>query len=312
MSSLHVAVAVIQDSSDRVLLSRRADHAHQGGLWEFPGGKLDPGESLAQALKREAWEELGIDVHSHLPLIRIKHRYTDRLVLLDVHRVTAFSGVPEGREGQPLEWVAPESMGDYPMPAADRPIVSALRLPDSYLITSPDFRTKDEFVQRFRKKLAQGQRLIQFRAPDMDPYAFRKLADELVGLCGTTDTQLLLNSTPELAVACGADGVHLSSFHLMSLTKRPLSDDQWVAASCHNATELQQAQRIGVDFAVLSPVLATASHPGAEPLGWQHFQAMVEQVNMPVYALGGMLPSMIGQARDYGGQGIAAIRGLWQ
>ena len=140
---MHVAVAVIQDSSGRILLSRRADHAHQGGLWEFPGGKLDPGETLAQALKREIREELGIEVQSHSPLIRINHRYPDRSVLLDVHRVTAYSGVPEGREGQPLVWVAPESMRDYPMPAADRPIVTALRLPDSYLITGQDFTNKE-------------------------------------------------------------------------------------------------------------------------------------------------------------------------
>ena len=309
---MHVAVAVIEDDCGQILLSRRADHSHQGGLWEFPGGKVDPGETLEQAIKREVWEELGIHVRSHSPLIRINHRYPDRTVMLDVHRITAFSGVPKGIEGQPLVWVTPEVMQDYPMPAADRPIVSALRLPDCYLITGPDLNDKEKFVRRFREKLSEGQRLIQFRAPGMESRAFRQLAEELVALCRPESTRLLLNSTPELASACGADGVHLTSRRLMSLDKRPLPAGQWVAASCHNATELQHAERVGVDFAVLSPVLATESHPEALPLGWQRFQALVDKVNIPVYALGGMLPWMVGQARDCGGQGIAAVRGLWQ
>lgn len=309
---MHVAVAVIEDSCGRILLSRRPDHAHQGGLWEFPGGKLDPGETLAQALRREAREELGIEVQSHSPLIRINHRYPDRSVLLDVHRVSAYNGIPEGREGQPLVWVAPASMRDYRMPAADRPIIAALQLPDSYMITGPDYHKRDSFMQRFREKLAEGQRLIQFRAPDMEPLSFRRLAAELADLCRAEDARLLLNSTPELADACAADGVHLTSRQLMSLDKRPLPVERWVAASCHNATELRQAERIGVDFAVLSPVLATASHPEAEPLGWQRFQALVERANIPVYALGGMSARMVGQALNCGGQGIAAIRGLWE
>ncbi|MCB1867384.1 MAG: Nudix family hydrolase [Gammaproteobacteria bacterium] len=312
MRSVHVAVAVIQDENGRILLSRRADHAHQGGLWEFPGGKLDPQETLQHALKREIREELGIDVHAYSPLIRINHSYPDRRVLLDVHRVTAFSGVPSGREGQPLVWVDPESMHAYPMPAADLPIVTALRLPDSYLITGRDFSDKQAFVERFRERLAEGLRLIQFRAPGMEPHAFLKMAEELVDLCRAEGARLLLNATPELTTVCGADGVHLTSRRLMSLDRRPLSAGQWVAASCHNLIELRHAQEIGVDFAVLSPVLATASHPEAEPLGWQRFMDLVEQVNIPVYALGGLLPQMIGQAREYGGQGIAAIHGLWR
>ena len=308
---MHVAVAVIQDSSGRVLLSRRPDHAHQGGLWEFPGGKLDPGETLAQALRRELREELGIEVHSHAPLIRVTHRYPDRSVLLNVHRISVYRGTPVGREGQPLAWAEPASMRAYPMPAADLPIITALRLPDSYMITGPDHHNRDAFIQRFREKLAEGRRLIQFRAPDLEPRAFRQLAETLADLCRAEDAQLLLNATPELADACAADGLHLTSRQLMSLDRRPLPAERWVAASCHNAAELKQAERIGVDFAVLSPVLATASHPAAEPLGWQRFQTLVDRVNIPVYALGGMSANMVGQARDCGGQGIAAIRGLW-
>jgi len=215
-------------------------------------------------------------------------------------------------ERQPLAWVCAESMQDYQMPAADRPIVCALRLPESYLITGDNFNTKDDFVRHFRKKLEEGQRLIQFRAPGLEPGAFRRLAQDLVALCRDASAKLLLNSTPEMVVACRADGVHLNSRRLLSLNSRPLAADQWVAASCHNAEELSHAEKIGVDFVVLSPVLATLSHPEQQPLGWQGFQELVERVNIPVYALGGMSPNMIDKARHCGGQGIAAIRSLWE
>ena len=102
MSTVHVAVAVIQDALGRVLLSRRPEQVHQGGLWEFPGGKLEQGESLSHALRREILEELGLQVMDHQPLIAITHHYPDRSVLLDVHRVTEYLGEPHGLEDQPL------------------------------------------------------------------------------------------------------------------------------------------------------------------------------------------------------------------
>ena len=108
---VHVAAAALVDDDGRVLLARRADEAHQGGLWEFPGGKLERDESIDDGLRRELHEELGIDIVSHRPLIRVRHDYDDRSVLLDVHRVDAGRGEPHGREGQPLAWVAVDELG---------------------------------------------------------------------------------------------------------------------------------------------------------------------------------------------------------
>ena len=102
MNHIHVAAAAIHDQNGHVLLSRRAPDSHQGGLWEFPGGKLEPGESVASALRRELQEELDIQVSEHHPLIRVRHDYADRRVLLDVHKVTAWQGQPRGVENQPL------------------------------------------------------------------------------------------------------------------------------------------------------------------------------------------------------------------
>lgn len=127
MASVHVAVGVILGSDRRVLLARRAGDAHQGGLWEFPGGKVEAGESVQQALARELAEELGITVTASEPLLKISHDYGDKAVILDVHVVMAFTGEPRGLEQQPLAWVTAGALTDYPLPAANVPIVAAVR-----------------------------------------------------------------------------------------------------------------------------------------------------------------------------------------
>ena len=116
-------------------MTRRADDAHQGGLWEFPGGKVEAGEAVSVALERELAEELGIRVRVARPLVRVRHDYGDRRVLLDVWRVDAWEGDPHGQEDQALKWLPPGGLRDLPMPAADVPVVTAVDLPDAYLIT---------------------------------------------------------------------------------------------------------------------------------------------------------------------------------
>jgi len=312
MKPVHVAVAVIQDEQGRVLLSRRPEHAHQGGLWEFPGGKVEPGEGLSAALKREITEELGLDISAHSPLIRLTHHYPDKSVLLDVHRVTAFTGAPRGLEGQPLAWVGLDEIDAYPLPAADRPIVNALRLPSRYLITGPDPSDHTAFLHRLTLVLEQGLRLVQLRAPGLSETAYGELAAAALEICSRwRGVKLLLNAEPKLVQALGGDGLHLNSKRLMSLDVRPLPERFWVGASCHSLEELKRAESLGLDYALLSPVCRTQSHPDAHPLGWQRFRQLVEQVALPVYALGGMDAGMIPYAQEQGAQGIAAIGAFW-
>ncbi|MFK8042219.1 8-oxo-dGTP diphosphatase MutT [Congregibacter sp.] len=123
---VHVAVAVILGDHEQVLLTQRHANSHQGGLWEFPGGKLEPGESLSSALIRELREELGIEVSAHYALLQIEHDYGDKRVLLDVHCVTEFDGEPSPCEGQPMRWVDVTELGDYAFPQANEPILRAL------------------------------------------------------------------------------------------------------------------------------------------------------------------------------------------
>ncbi len=124
---LHVVVGIVVDAQGRILITRRADHAHQGGLWEFPGGKLEAGEPAQAGLIRELREELGIRVRAAQPLMTIRHSYPDKAVLLDVWRIEDYTGDPRGLEGQPMRWVAPGELSDWNFPAADEPIIDALR-----------------------------------------------------------------------------------------------------------------------------------------------------------------------------------------
>lgn len=312
---VHVAAAVIRRADGAVLIARRPQHVHQGGLWEFPGGKLESGESTEQALRRELDEELGIGVvegsgRNH-PLIQIYHDYGDKQVLLDVWQVADFRGEPRGREGQPLVWVAPDELPRYPFPAANLPIILAARLPHRYLITG-DFASFADFEARLLRALGQGIRLVQLRAKSLSRNEYRDLARVALAHCRRHGAHLLLNSDPDMVSEVGADGLHLSSGALMELEARPIPRGLWLAASCHGPEELAQAQRIGVDFALLSPVCATASHPETAPLGWDAFAAFCRNLKLPVFALGGLGEQDLDLAWRHGGQGVAAIRAWWE
>jgi len=308
---VHVAAAVITNERGQVLITRRHDGAHQGGLWEFPGGKVGPGEDVRAALARELDEELGLQVRSARPLIRVFHDYPDRRVLLDVWRVERWAGEAHPREGQGLAWVAPARLAERDFPPADTPIVSAARLPPLYLIAPEPGADQEAFLARLGDRLARGVRLVQLRAKALEPDRYLDLARRAAALCEAHGAALLLNADPVLAGAAGAHGLHLTTRRLMALEARPLPPPAWVAASCHDARELAHAVRIGADFAVLSPVRVTPSHPGAAPLGWTAFRELVDRVPLPVYALGGMGPADVADAWRHGAQGIAAVRGLW-
>lgn len=124
---LHVAVGVIQDERGRVLVALRHSSQHQGGLWEFPGGKLELGESAEAALTRELSEELGIDVLRAEPFLQLTHAYSDRSVLLDCWLVLDYRGEPQGRESQPLAWRAVSELVADDFPTGNKPIIDKLK-----------------------------------------------------------------------------------------------------------------------------------------------------------------------------------------
>ncbi|UZJ46071.1 Nudix family hydrolase [Marinimicrobium sp. C6131] len=306
---VRVAVGVIQDPEGRILIARRPDHVHQGGLWEFPGGKVDEGESLRDALVRELEEELSIQVRASEPLIDIRHDYPDKSVLLQVCRVTAFEGEPRGNEGQPVRWVAPGELPEYRFPEANRPILHAIRLPQQILITGPA-ESDTHWWQRLERAVVSGQSWVHLRAPELTADEYRARALQARTLCNRFGATLIAHG-PEDRCLAELAGWHMDTGALWRCARRPPGLSGWWGASCHTPEELAKAVRLGVDYLFLSPVQPTGSHPGVTSLGWERFAQWVAGVPSPVYALGGVGPEALPQAKAAGAQGIAGIRYAW-
>lgn len=301
---LHVAVGVVRDGDGQILLTQRAKHAHQGGLWEFPGGKREAGETIYDALRRELREEVGIEVQAAKPLIKINHHYPDLQVLLDVWQVRHFSGVVSACEGQAMRWVEPQQLHELSFPAANRPIIAAAQLPDRYAIL--EGHSTEEVLQNFNKIIEHNVSLLQLRIKSLAVTEIPAVYQSVYAQCQLRNIQLLINSDLPLAGSVAADGLHLSSRALMAAKTRP-SDQAWVAASCHNLDELKHAQNIGLDFVVLAPIFPTNTHPQAHALGMEKLSQLIEQTNMPVFALGGLSLHDIESVIYAGGQGVAGI-----
>ena len=303
---IEVAAGILADVQGKVLLMQRLPGKHLAGLWEFPGGKIEPGETVEQALTRELDEELGVEVLAAEPLIALPWRYPEKSVRLHAWRVTAWRGEPRAREGHPLRWTALRDMDVAHMPPADAPIVTALRLPPYYAISARDGRLPGS-VCPGDADAAQPDPLLQLRMPEAGRDEVRCAAQRVLAADPSLCDRLLINHDVGLARELGV-GVHLKAAQLRELLGRPLARDAWVAASCHDGEELELAARLGLDFATLSPVCATVSHPDAVPLGWERFARLVADARLPVYALGGVGPDDLDHALAAGAQGIAGIR----
>ncbi|MGE5168145.1 MAG: Nudix family hydrolase [Deltaproteobacteria bacterium] len=307
---VHVVAGIVRDEQGRVLLAQRPPGKHLAGRWEFPGGKCEAGEAPEHALRRELAEEIGIDTGAVEPLIAVPWHYPEKSVLLDVYAVRDWRGEAHGREGQAVRWVGIEAMHALPMPPADKPVVTALRLPPHYPITPEPDADEAAFVRGVGQLLKAGETCIQLRCKTASPARLRVLAQAVRDLAVQASAQVLVNEDIELALELGC-GVHLPAKQLMRLASRPLPPERWLAASCHDARELAHAASIGVDFAVLGPVLPTPSHPHARALGWNRFAELVAQAPLPVYALGGVGSHDLAHAKGAGAQGVAGISGFW-
>ena len=302
---------VITDARGRVLLARRTQGRDLAGLWEFPGGKVDPGETPEQALARELHEELGIDAEIGDALIRVPQQMPHKRIVLDVRRVPMHRGKARGLDGQALAWVPIDKLARYAMPPADRPVVAALLQPDRYLVTPSPYNVSDDaWLAALDVALKGGVFRVLLRAPDVSAGRWRTLVAEAVTRCHAHRAEVLVSGDEALADAHGI-GLHLPAAQLMKRLKRGIADALPLAASCHGSEELRHAERLGCDFVVLGAVRQTASHPGQAGIGWEAFARLRENVSLPIYAIGGMATTDIAEARRHGAQGIAAIRGLW-
>jgi len=318
-SMIRVAVGILQREDGRKLLMRRLPGTFREGQWEFPGGKIETGENSFRALARELNEELGIEVHEARPRITLRHAYAEKTVFLEVWQVTRFSGQPRNIEGHELCWVEPAELRSIAMLDADRPIVTSLELPVTYVITPSPTAQDENAMARWLNQLEQtldlGVSLLQLRCPGWSVSGFDRLAKAVAGRCEVFGTRLLLNGAPErvlpLCEQLGAAGYHVPARYLEQLNELQKPAGLLVGASCHSATELAAAERADADFCVLGPVLPTASHTGRTLLGWHGFARLTEKTAVPVFALGGLVHDDLETAWRHGAQGVAGISGFW-
>jgi len=336
---IHVAVGVIFDCAaaeqGKILIAKRAEHQHQGGLWEFPGGKVEPGESVQVALQRELEEELGLQssIENMQPLITIPFHYPDKSVLLDVWKVYAAElelnqqtiateeqaagiegqsvgkkGQSVGKEGQPLVWIEQHELPNYEFPAANKAILDALSLPAQIAITQDSSNPEVILAQAAKTLKNYPQTWIQLRAPSLDQMQYTQLGMRLYGICHEAGSKLIWNCPLAWYQIAFADGLHLSgqNFVLANITERPIPAKQWFSLACHNLAELESAQNIA-DYVLVSPVKETQTHPQANPLTWAGFKVITRQARIPCYALGGLQLSDREETVLSGGQGVAGI-----
>jgi 8-oxo-dGTP diphosphatase len=307
---VEVVAGVVEREDGKFLLTRRPEGKAYAGYWEFPGGKIEAGETPSMALSRELHEELGIEPEETYPWITRAYNYSHAHVRLNFIRVTSWKGVPAAREGQMLSWEEPGKPTVEPMLPANAPILKALELPLVYAITNAGEMGINAAIEQLQMALNNGLRLLQIREKNV---ALPELADftkHAIALARKVGARVLINGDDELAQRTGADGIHLNAARLAAAKTRPAS--AWCGASCHNQAELAKATALGVDFVALGPIKPTPSHAGVTPLAWDGLRRLTRGYPLPIFALGGLTHSDLQRARDCGAHGIAMIRGAWR
>lgn len=305
---IQVAAAVLlrQDGKE-YLLARRPQGKVYAGYWEFPGGKVEDGESVRQALFRELHEELGITATAATPWLTRQFTYPHATVNIHFWRVTAWEGEIKALEHDAIEWMKPGGKKTVePMLPANAPILKALALPTVMAITNMSENGEDCELTRLQDAIGSGLRLFQLRDKNLPPIErawFAQAAWEMVRHSGAL---LLINDDEGLVRSVHASGLHLTAKKLHRCWSRP--EFQWVGASCHDEAELERAIKLELDYALLGPVLPTLTHPGIPSLGWERFTELANGSPIPIFALGGLCRDQLAEAQGYGAHGIALMR----
>jgi 8-oxo-dGTP diphosphatase len=298
-----VAAAVIERPDGTFLLAQRPQGKLYPGYWEFPGGKIEPDEDARAALVRELREELGIETREATPWITRVYTYTHATVRLHFFRVCAWDGEPQPLEDQAIAWQRVESPDVSPMLPANAPVLAALALPAIMVVSDARELGIDDWIQALAGRALEEKLLVQIREKDAGPQRVQHLLSRALARAEPFGSRFVVNSDCGTFPQCS--GIHLTSRALMQASERP--EASLVGASCHDERELAQAEKLGVDYAVVGPVKSTPSHAGVAPLGWQRFARLAHGRPMPIYAIGGLTRADLPEARRHGAHGLALM-----
>ncbi|WP_305269077.1 NUDIX domain-containing protein [Moraxella sp. ZY210820] len=296
---IHVAIAILNQQG-KTLIAWRDEHLHQGGQYEFAGGKVEQGETPMQACRREVLEEVGIDIEHWCYFDEIVHQYDDRTVHLHVFQAS----VPFDLNHQIVprwQWVYRDELANFQFPSANQSIIQRLMW-RPYIKISADFadieqlNTRTQFYWRCFEQLNVTQAVEQLNiVAQQNP--------QLLAQC-------IINQT--IYQQCSIDvqkmikAIHLTEQQLLAQTQ--LDDDKSYIASCHSLASLKWAEQIGCDAVFYSPVQKTTTHPDVKPLGWEIFEQSANNSLCMIFALGGLQPNDLSRVRECGGFGVAGIR----
>ena len=304
MNTIKAVVGVLRNNKEQLLIAKRQDHQFMGGFWELPGGKVECGESEKQTIIRELTEELGIKVDKLTLHQTMQHQYSDRVVNLSIYNINKYQHSPIGVEGQQISWASIDELKNYKLLPTMKAFIDSITLPNKYWITPSSNHQSDEWMAKFDEKMTQDIELIQLRSKvDLDV----DFISELHNKCKQNNVNLLLNIPGKTFDETYCDGWHITTGEMLKLNKRPCGENKLLGASTHDLNEALKAQEMGADFVVISPVQATQTHPDTIPLGWDAAKEVVDQLNIPVYFLGGMGLEDLDKTLELGAQGIAGV-----
>lgn len=292
---IEVAAAVIQRPDGAFLLAQRPAGKVYAGYWEFPGGKIEPGEAAEKALVRELHEELGIEVAQAYSWITRVYTYPHGTVRLQFFRIVAWRNEPHPLEAQAISWQACGAPLAAPMLPANAPVLAALALPTEYAVTD----ARRFGLAHLEARLRSGLKLVQVREPALPAEARKRFTQQVIELAHRYGCKVMLKEPFP-----GADGIHFTASQLLQLDDRP--GEGLAAASCHSREELERAMALGLDFAVLGPI-----RDKSPALGWDRFRELARYCSIPVYAIGGLTRADLEDAWRAGAHGVAMIRGAW-
>ena len=307
---INVSVAVLINADYQVLLAQRPPLKPWEGWWEFPGGKIEKDETPVDAMYREIYEEIGVKVTQFTKWVTRKYSYGGNDVTLHFFKVHKWEGEITSREKQKLVWTYLQKPNVAPILSANQFIQKGFDLPKYYAITNLSEISKKVFLNRLQKKINNGLEMVQVREKNISFNEFKIFSKEVIKICKPKNVKVIINSDANLACEIKADGVHLTSKELLSIKIKP--KNLIVSASCHSHEEINIAEKLNLNFIVLSAVKKTLSHPDMRPIGWDKFQKMVNKVNIPIYALGGLGTKDYEVALDNGAIGIGSQRSIWQ